>query len=51
MSLDKAIEHGKEHRKPFTGKKAKNKAARNHGTELERVKNIKLAITNSLIFS
>ena len=35
MSMDKAIEHGKEHRKPWTGSaKSKNfdKTCRNHGS-------------------
>ena len=32
MSLDKAIEHGKEHRKPYTGAKAFTKSCRNHGS-------------------
>ena len=32
MSLDKAIEHGKEHRKPYTGSKAIDKSCRNHGS-------------------
>lgn len=31
MSLDKAIEHGKEHRKQYTGAKAKDSTCRNHG--------------------
>ena len=31
MSLDKAIEHGKEHRKPYKGGKAIDKSCRNHG--------------------
>ena len=31
MSLDKAIEHGKEKRKPYYGSKAKDKTCRNHG--------------------
>lgn len=31
MSLDKAILHGKEHRKPFRGAKAVDKSCRNHG--------------------
>ena len=31
MSLDKAIEHGKEHRKPYTGSKAFDHTCRNHG--------------------
>lgn len=30
MSLDKAIEHGKEHRKPYTGSKAIDRTCRNH---------------------
>lgn len=29
MSLDKAIEHGKEHRKPYTGAKAVSSRCRN----------------------
>lgn len=33
MSLDKAIEHGKEHRKPYRGAKAVDKACRNHGSD------------------
>ena len=32
MSLDKAIEHGKEHRKKYTGSKAIDKTCRNHGS-------------------
>lgn len=31
MSLDKAIEHGKEHRKEYRGSKAIGKTCRNHG--------------------
>lgn len=31
MSLDKAIESGKEHRKSYTGAKAFVKSCRNHG--------------------
>jgi len=31
MSLNKAIEHGKEHRKQYTGSKAIDKTCRNHG--------------------
>lgn len=31
MSLDKAIEHGKEHRKPYTGSKSFDYSCRNHG--------------------
>lgn len=30
MSLDKAIEHGKEHRKPYYGAKAVDPWCRNH---------------------
>lgn len=32
MSLDKAISHGKEHRKPYRGSKAIDKTCRNHGS-------------------
>ena len=32
MSLDKAIEHGKEKRKPYTGAKADDCSCRNHGS-------------------
>lgn len=32
MSLDKAIEHGKEHRKPYRGTKAIDPTCRNHGS-------------------
>ena len=32
MSLDKSIEHGKEHRKPFRGAKAVDCTCRNHGS-------------------
>ena len=31
MSMDKAIQHGKEHRKPYRGGKAVSKRCRNHG--------------------
>ena len=31
MSLDKAIKHGKEHRKPYRGAKAIDPTCRNHG--------------------
>lgn len=31
MSLDKAIKHGKEKRKPYRGAKAIDKQCRNHG--------------------
>lgn len=33
MSLDKAIEHGKEHRKPYRGAKAVDSTCRNHGSD------------------
>lgn len=32
MSLDKAIQHGKEHRKPYRGSKAIDPSCRNHGS-------------------
>lgn len=32
MSLDKSIEHGKEHRKPYRGSKAIDSTCRNHGS-------------------
>ena len=32
MSLDKAIQHGKEHRRPYTGAKAIDRTCRNHGS-------------------
>ena len=32
MSLDKAIEHGKEKRKPYRGNKAIDATCRNHGS-------------------
>ena len=32
MSLDKAIAHGKEHRKPYRGAKAVDGTCRNHGS-------------------
>ena len=32
MSLNKAIEHGKEKRKPYTGSKAIDCTCRNHGS-------------------
>ena len=32
MPLDKAIAHGKEHRKPYTGSKAIDRTCRNHGS-------------------
>lgn len=32
MALDKAIQSGKEHRKPYKGSKAVDKTCRNHGS-------------------
>lgn len=32
MSFDKAIEHNKEHRKPYKGSKAINRTCRCHGS-------------------
>jgi hypothetical protein len=31
MSLEKAIQHGKEHRKPYRGSKRFDRSCRNHG--------------------
>ena len=39
--LDKAIEHGREHRKPYYRSKATDKTCRNHGTCLWCEKNRK----------
>lgn len=33
MSLNKAVLHGKEHRKPYIGEKAIDKTTRNHGSD------------------
>ena len=33
MSLNKAVQHGKEHRKPYIGEKATDKTKRNHGSD------------------
>lgn len=33
MTLDKAIEHGHEHRKPYHGAKAVDPSCRNHGDD------------------
>lgn len=33
MSLDKAIKHGKEKRKPYYGSKAYDRTCRNHGCD------------------
>lgn len=48
MSLRKAIEHGKEHRKPYRGSKDFDRTCRNHGScewcaENRQIKNIKRA--------
>lgn len=32
MSLDKSIQYGKEHRKPYSGAKAVDSTCRNHGS-------------------
>lgn len=32
MSLDKAVQHGKEYRKPYTGGNAIDRTCRNHGS-------------------
>ena len=39
MALDKAIEHGKEKRKPYRGSKAIDVTCRNHGSCLWCVEN------------
>lgn len=38
MGLEKAILHGKEHRKPFRGVKAVDVSCRNHGGKTKRRK-------------
>lgn len=48
MSLRKAIEHGREHRRPYRGSKDFDRTCRNHGTcevcQMNRLyKNIKRA--------
>lgn len=57
MSLDKAIEHNKEHRKPYRGAKAVDKACRNHGSckwceenrkHAEKVKKLKTEVEDEL---
>ena len=48
MSLDKAIEHGKEHREPYHGSKAFDKSCRNHGG-CPACENDRLIHTNRLI--
>ena len=47
MSLDKAIEHGKEHRQEYYGSKAIDKSCRNHGgcpwcEENRKIKQLKI---------
>lgn len=39
MSFNKAIQSGKEHRKPYRGAKAIDPACRNHGSDSYMVKN------------
>lgn len=46
--LDKAIEHNKEHRKPYHGSKAFDKTCRNHGG-CPYCENNRLIHTNRLI--
>lgn len=48
MSLDKAIEHNKEHRKPYRGAKACDKSCRNHGSD-DWAKSNRLNSRNRLI--
>ena len=48
MSLDKAIEHNKEYRKPYRGAKACDKSCRNHGSD-DWAKNNRLNSRNRLI--
>ena len=48
MSLDKAIEHRKEHRKTYRGAKACDKTCRNHGSD-DWAKNNRLNRSNRLI--
>lgn len=48
MGLDKAIEHGKEHRKSYRGAKACDKTCRNHGSD-DWAKNNRLNRSNRLI--
>ncbi len=48
MSLDKAISHGKEHRKQYRGAKACDKTCRNHGSD-DWAKSNRLNRSNRLI--
>lgn len=48
MSLDKAIEHNKEHRKRYYGAKACDKSCRNHGSD-DWAKNNRLNSTSRRI--
>lgn len=46
--LDKAIEHGKEHRRPYRGAKAVDPACRNHGSD-DWAKDNRLYRSNKLL--
>ena len=48
MSLDKGIEHNKEHRKPYRGAKACDKTCRNHGSD-DWAKDNRLYRSNKLL--
>lgn len=48
MSLDKAIEHGKEHREPYHGSKAFDRTCRNHGSD-DWAKDNRLYRSNKLL--
>lgn len=48
MSLDKAVEHNKEHRKPYRGAKACDKTCRNHGSD-DWAKDNRLYRSNKLL--
>lgn len=48
MSLDKSIEHNKEHRKPYHGAKACDKTCRNHGSD-DWAKDNRLYRSNKLL--
>lgn len=48
MSLDKAISHGKEHRKPYRGAKGMDRTYRNHGSD-DWAKNNRLNSSNRRI--
>ena len=38
MTLDKAIEHGKEHRKQYRGSKVFDRTCRNHGGNIKHMR-------------